>query len=503
MAWIIGIMHKSKIFLLICLAFILGVGLNSWLKVSAPFIFYYFIFLAILILLFLFRSQLKLKIIFLCLLFLILGIFRYQLSLPKINPSQIQFYNGREVIFRGEVIREPNLTFKSLQLTIKSSEILLKQKWKKISGRVLVNLPPYADFRYGDRLEINCKLYQPEKDGGFDYHEYLARYQIYSYCYPEEIKILAQGQGNKIYSWILIFKDRFKNLIQDYLIEPQGSLLSALILGLKKEVPNEVKNWFRLTGTAHLMAISGLHVSVMVHILESILIGLFFIPRRKIFYPLVFLVIAFVALTGFSASAIRAGVMGLMVAYARKIGRLKQGINLLILAAFLMLWQNPKLLKADVGFQLSFLAMLGIIYFEPYFLKLLRPISNSKYLEFRRILAMSLGAQIFVLPMILYYFGNLSLVAPIANILILPVLPYTMMFGFLFGFGIICSILAKILVWPVWILLTYILLVVKFLAGLPYLSHNLGQVHWLIVIILYIPIIWWVWKINKPKTLTS
>jgi len=497
-------MSKSKIFLFICLAFILGVGLNSWFKISAPFIFYYFVFVIVIVLFFIFWHRLNYRIIFLCLLFLAAGFFRYQLSLPKINPSQIQFYAERDIVFRGRVVSEPSLTLKSLQLTVETQEILIKQKWRKIFGRVLLNLSPFSDFQYGDDLEIGCKLYQPEKDGGFDYHEYLARYQIYSYCYPKEVKILSQRQGSKIYHQILIFKNKFKTLINNYLIEPQGSLLSALVLGLKKEVPNDVKNWFRLTGTAHIMAISGLHVSVMVLILESLLIGTFFISRRKVFYPLILLVLLFVALTGFSASAIRAGIMGLMVAYSRKIGRLHQGVNLLVLAAFLMLWQNPKLLRADAGFQLSFLAMLGIVYFEPYFLKLFQRIPNWKHFEMRQILAMSLGAQIFVLPLILYYFGNLSLNAPLANILILPVLSYTMMFGFIFGIsGIIWSFLAKFLVWPVWLLLTYILLVVKFLAGIPYLSYNLGQIHWLIVVGLYIPIIWWVWKINKSKTLTD
>jgi competence protein ComEC len=472
-------LSKTKIFSLILLAFIIGIGAASFIKFD-NLIIYFVILISLLI--FLLSSGRSLKIIAILFFFFILGVLRYQLSYPKIDESKIQFYNGQKILFQGLINTEPDVRSDKILLTVKAEKI----NNQKISGKVLVPAPLYSPYQYGQILEIECKLEEPENFGRFDYHEYLARYDIYSICRYPKIKILAEGRGNFVYSQILKLKAMAKNLIDNYLTEPQSALLSALLLGLRRDFSPEVIDWFRRTGASHIIAISGLHVLVMIQIIESLFFSVFGLSRRSAFYFTVIFVIFFVILTGGAASAIRAGIMGILLLYAKKIGRLSQPLNAILLAGALMLFFNPKLLRWDVGFQLSFLAIFGLIYLTPYFYFLFKKLPDWKKWSIRLNLSMTCGAYLFTLPLILYYFGNLSLSAFLANILILGLLSRLMLFGFIFIIGgLIWSFFATILVWPVWLLLTYFLLIIKFLASIPFLSFSLGLIHWSLVFLLY------------------
>lgn len=485
------ILRKSVIFRLILIAFILGIGLVSFIKVNNLII--YFLFL-ISFLLFLLSSSKIVKVSTVLIFFFAIGILSYKFSQPKIDESKIQFYNEQKVIFQGMVSAEPDIRSDKILLTVKAKEI----NGKKISGKVLIPAPLYSNYQYGQILEIRCKLDEPKSFGRFNYHEYLARYDIYSICRYPEMKILAEGKGNYFYYQILKLKITAKNLINYFLTEPQGSLLSALILGLRRDFSSEVINWFRLTGTSHIIAVSGLHVLIMTQIVETLFFSIFGLSRKMAFYFTVIFIIFFIILIGCPASAIRAGIMGILLLYAKKIGRLYQSINAILSAGALMLLFNPKLLRWDVGFQLSFLAIFGLLYLTPHFHYLLKKIPNPKEWPIRTYLSMTCGAYLFTLPLILYYFGNLSLGAFLANILILNVLSWLMSFGFIFIIGgLIWPFLATILVWPAWLLLTYVLIIIKFLANIPFLSFNLGQIHWIVLVLLYFVLLFAVIKINK------
>lgn len=486
------ILKKSNIFFLILGVFILGIGLASFIQIS--YLIIYFICLIALIFFFLSKKR-QVKIIAILAIFFIIGIVRYQISIPKVNSSKIQFYNGQKITFVGLVNKDPDIRQDKTLLTIKVQRI----ENQKGSGQILVSVPIYFKADYGQILEIQCEIKEPPKMKDFNYHEYQARYDIYSVCWhPQQIKILEREKGNFIYRQILTFKAKAKDLINKYLPEPQSSLLSALLLGLKKDMPKEVKDWFSKTGTSHIVAISGLHVIVMIEIVEYLGLSILGLNRSKRFYLALIFVIFFVILTGLSASAIRAAIMGLLLLFAKKIGRTYQLINIIILAAALMLFNNPKLLRWDIGFQLSFLAVFGLLYLTPYFYFLFRKIPDWEKWTMRSYLATTCGAYLFTLPLILYYFGNLSLSAFLVNILILGVLFWLMLFGLIFIIGgLIWSLLASILVWPVWLLSTYVLTVIKFFANIPFFSFNFGRIHWLFLCLFYFVLIFIVIKLNQ------
>jgi len=206
---------------------------------------------------------------------------------------------------------------------------------------------------------------------------------------------------------------------------------------------------------------------------------------------------------GAPASAIRAGIMSLVLVLAEMIGKKRDQLNLLVFTCFLMLIFNPKLLGFDIGFQLSFLAVLGINLLNQDFEKIFSKIPNKKFLPLRSCLSVTLSAQILTFPLILYYFGNLSLSAPMVNILVLPFLPFLMFFIFIFSLSsLVIPFLTELFVWPVWLLITYIVMVAKFFAGLPYFSFVFGKVSFWLIIFLYFLIVFLIIRLHKASKRT-
>jgi competence protein ComEC len=122
---------------------------------------------------------------------------------------------------------------------------------------VLVQAPPFTDFRYGDRVRAEGKLQTPTDSGDFSYREYLARQSVYSLMSRPRVTVLARDQGFAPLGWLYAFKTHAKNIIVQTLPEPQASLLTGILLGDDSGIPKYVQDAFRTTGTSHLIAISG------------------------------------------------------------------------------------------------------------------------------------------------------------------------------------------------------------------------------------------------------
>jgi len=492
-------MPKYKIFLIFLLSFIAGIVLASFVKIDF-FIIYCFI-LASILFLFFFWSNKILRFSWFVLIFICLGILRYNLSWPVVSSEKVYFYNNERVVLIGEVV-EINQRIGREEIIFETKIIKLIEQEKKVNGRVLIFAPLYAGYQYGDQLKIECKLSQPQPIEDFQYHEYLAKQNIYSTCFPKEIEIIVRDQGNFLMKWIYKIRDRVQLAIEQNFSEPEGSILSALLLGVKTNINDQVRQSFSATGTAHVLAISGLHIMILVNLLIGFGVFCLGLSRPKAFYFVVLFLIFYVILTGAPASAIRASLLGVSFLLAEKIGRKGASSNLLIFIAFLMLLVNPKLLKSDIGFQLSFAAAFGIVILEKYFLNLFIFLKKlpEKLQPIRNYLAATCSAYLFSLPLVLFYFGNLSLSAPLANILILPVIPILMSLSFLFAFGsLIYFGLAKILVWPAWLILHLIVWLIKNIASIPFLSFSFGKINIFVVVFLYLSLFIIIWQVKKRE----
>lgn len=379
------------------------------------------------------------------------------------SQDEISFYNGQHFEFIGTVVKPPDKRLNHTKLTLRVNT--------PVSGKVLLNASMYPEYKYGDQLKVNCQLKAPEPFKGFAYDRYLAKSDIYSQCSFARLKLLSRGNGDWLLTKIFEFKNKLQGIINQNLPEPQASMLSAMVLGNRRGVPADVVEKFNLTGTSHLMAISGLHITIFSALVMKICMSLY-LSRKKSFWVITTVLILYIIMIGFPASAVRAGIMGWMVVLAMYLGRLNKSTNALLLVAAGMLLVNPKLLLDDIGFQLSFSAVLGIIHFSPFIENWLSKIPN--FLAMRDVLIMTFAAQIATSPLIIFYFERLSLISPVVNLLVVPSLPYLMMAGLgAIFFSLILPIFSQYLFFPVYFLLSYIIKIIELFSLIPYAAINI------------------------------
>lgn len=261
-------------------------------------------------------------------------------------------------------------------------------------------------------------------------------------------------------------KFRFEAGIERALPAAQAAYVLGVLLGDRRDLSAEIKEEFSRTGTSHLIALSGFNITIIAVAIAWVF-GLFHASQRTKLVGSTLGIALFVIAVGAGASVVRAAVMGVLALIARERGRIYDMTNALLFAAVLMILINPYLLRFDLSFQLSFLATLGIVLVPAYLERYL--VWLPKFL--REIVAFTVGAELFVLPLIIYYFGTVPLFGLLANVLILPAVPFLMLAATLTGFlGLFWPLAATIMGLFVQVLAGYQLAVVHWLAKLPVYS---------------------------------
>ncbi|MBU4332660.1 ComEC family competence protein [Patescibacteria group bacterium] len=479
-------MKKSQIFLYSCLAFIVGIALGSFIEVQF-FIIFMILVLGAVVFGFTLKDK-KWRVLGLVVIFFVLGLLRCDFG-GSDNNSRVDTNDTNEMTtFVGIVADEPDQRIDHAKLTI-------KPRGEDISGKVLVKTDLYPEYNYGDELEISCKLETPGMVEDFNYGRYLAMNGIYSVCYNPDIKLLSQGKESSAYAGILKLKYRLKQVVERGISEPGSAIFAAMFLGARRGISQELLDKFSRVGVSHVIAISGLHITIISTILMSVLIG-FGLWRKQAFWIASVFLSLYIIMIGAPASAVRAGIMGFLLLLAMNLGRLNKSLNALLFAACLMLLVNPKILRSDVGFQLSFLAVLGIIYFSPWFEKIFKKI--PKKFGLRQSLVMTMSAQVMTLPLIAYQFNRVSIIAPLVNILVLPILPFVLIFGAVATvLGLAWTGLAKVLFIPVWLLLGYLVKVVDVFSGLNFAGVEIEKVSVWVIGLFYLGIGVMIWRMKK------
>ncbi|MFH1711788.1 MAG: ComEC/Rec2 family competence protein [Patescibacteria group bacterium] len=395
------------------------------------------------------------------------GLFAYNLSFPKAasvaNATQVANRTQVSSLLSGVVVKASSSN-KTQHLTLSQIKINDHQ----MDDRVLVFAPLFPEFDYGDQITLRCHLETPEPYEGFAHDRFLAAKNIYATCYTHEAPLrTATSQGSVIKAGMMQLRSSVIERIDQTFGEPHGSLLAGLLLG-EQRFSEDWEQVFLRTGTTHIVAASGYNVSVATFIVSSILFALG-IRRPRAFALIIAAIVAYVMLAGVEAPVVRAGVMGVLVLMSRQLGRKSTMTNVLLLTAALMLIANPRLLRDDVGFQLSMLSTVALIYFAPYLDQRFKFI--PKAWTIRESFTATVAATLFTLPIIFISFGRLSIVGPFANLLILPAVPYAMAFGAL---GIVASFVSSsmgaIVSGPAWALLSYVLWSAESMAALPFAS---------------------------------
>jgi len=445
-------MTKSQIFLYLCLSFVAGIFIGSVLNVLLP------ILMAIpgILLIVVFWSRKNIVVIGFCLIFLALGIWRCETVLE--NIPQVKEEN---VNFIAVVVEDPDIRETSIKLVLKGVGDPL------IEGKILVTTDRYPEYRYGDKLKITGKLEAPPIFDDFNYRDYLKKDGIFAVMSWPKIEVLGTGAGNFVMSALFSFKDKFQKAASRFISSPQQGFLEALAFGSESNISAEWKVKLNSTGTRHIVAVSGMNITIIAAIIVNFFLGMG-LWRRQAFWLSIILLTFYILMIGAPASAVRAGIMGGILLLSQYLGRLSSAGRAVVFAATLMLFFNPLLLRSDIGFQLSFLAVLGIIYLQPRFLNWLRKIPEPKIFPLRSTLATTFAAQVFTMPILIYNFGYIPVLSPVTNILIVPFLAPITILIFIFGMtSLIFSPLGYVLSWPVWLSLSYLTGVINLFSKFP------------------------------------
>ncbi|MBI2640734.1 MAG: ComEC family competence protein [Candidatus Sungbacteria bacterium] len=504
-------MTKSRIFLFLLLSFIAGIAVRSFLPVP-----YFLMWLGLVGSLAvsstgIFRRQKVIVVYGFLVVAFLAGIFRFD-QVEQSRPDLSLFY-GKAQEMAGIVVEDPERTEKVERLTLKVSAVDSRDVMPFLA---LVTLRKYPEYHLGDELRVRGILERPENFSDFDYISYLSRQDIYSTVSFPIIERVGEGKGSKLKLWLSGIKHSFEAKIDRVLNEPHAAFLKGLLLGERSSLPPDLVENFKLTGTSHIVALSGYNITMVGRFFTAGLL-LLTVPFQFSFWLAIFGIGLFVLMTGASASVVRAGIMGILVLVARREGRIYHMTNALALAGAAMIFQNPRILRFDAAFQLSFLATLGLVYLSPRVELWLDKVSSrmalargkillkkdplaerSKLFPFRRILIETLSAQLMVLPLLIYLFGRVSIISPITNILVLIAVPYAMATGFATGIaGFWWEPLSRLLGWITWVLLEYQIRIIEFFAKVPAASIKFEKWMAVLVFTVYLTIFWRLWRRSR------
>jgi competence protein ComEC len=408
---------------------------------------------------------------------LLLGLARTEFAHQTFEANQV-FAEGAHVELTGVVVREPDVR--------EYHTILYVDTDGTQTVRFKVNVPHYPAYGYGDLLLLSGTVEHPvsfETETGrvFDYPGYLKKDGVHYVLSDATVEAAGTGGGSTVTRTLLALKHEWLGAVSQLLPEPNASLLGGLVVGAKRSLGDEWLEAFRDTGIIHIVVLSGYNLTLVAN---SIVRATTFLPRTVGLGAGIAGIVAFAVMVGGGATVVRASVMGVLGMLAAYINRPNALMRMLTIAAVAMVLWNPFVLLYDPGFQLSFLATLGLIYG-------VAPI--EVHLGFitvrfglRGIVAATLATQLAVLPLLLYQVGSVSLVAPLVNVLVLPVVPLVMFVGFIAGLiGLVSLTLALPFAWLAHMFLSYIFLVVGFFSHMPFDAVTLPDVPLFMLAALY------------------
>ncbi len=389
------------------------------------------------------------------------------------------------VTLEGEVIADPDIREESQRISLRTNDTT-----------VLAIVPLYPDVNYGEWVRVEGKLVLPKPfatDGGrvFRYDHFLQKDGVFALVERAHLEVTAPRAGTltHVRGFFSDVKTGFLHSLAVALPEPEAALAGGLVAGGKQGLGTGLLDAFIRSGLIHIVVLSGYNVMIVA---EAVMRLLSVFPRRVAVTAAALTIGAFVLAAGAGAASIRAGLMAGIALFARATYKTYDAVRALLVAGVLMLLWNPLLLVYDPGFQLSFIATLGLILGAPLVETKLTFITNT---FLREIAASTVAAQIAVLPLLLYQNGLFSVVALPANLLVLPVVPLAMAASALAGLaGFLIPAIAPVIGLPAYVLLSYIVKVVEFSSGIPLAAFSVPAFPFAVTLLAYAGLGYYLWK---------
>ena len=289
------------------------------------------------------------------------------------------------------------------------------------NGRLDVLVGKFPELRYGDQVSVKGKITAIPNEK----HSYALRHQLIGSLIFPEVLIENRGGGNPVKRKLEEAQQAVKNTLRKILPAEESSFVAGLLLGDTSGFSKNFRDSIRKAGVSHIVALSGYNITIIIQSVALLLLGI--VPRRAVFALTILVALGFVIMTGADASIVRAAIMALVVGLASQTEKIYSARNAIALTGLVMLLINPYLLLGDIGFQLSFLALIGIFYLAPALRKIFHLGFNSGVWHWRENAVNTIAAQAAVFPILAMSFKTISLVSILANVIILPLIPLTML----------------------------------------------------------------------------
>lgn len=332
---------------------------------------------------------------------------------------------------------EPKVKADIVRFTATVTQTITKGKTERTSGIILVTIKDQLarNLFYGEQLLIPGKYAEvdpPFNPGEFNYKQYLAHQNVYhqAFLYPKQYKIIKAGYGNPAIAFALQMRQTLvKKLYANLQDTTAIAVASTLILGYKADLSNDVLQAYSKTGTIHILSVSGGHVAIIYGLLALLLGFMDGWRRGKMLKAIIIILLiwAYTMLTGFSPAACRAALMISLFIGGKTFVRFTNSLNILACSAFVLLLYDPFLL-ADVGFQLSFTAVAGLIIFQPIVYAWFE--FKNKFGDYLwKACSVSMSAQVITFPLAAFYFHQFPVYFLVSNLLIIAPVMLIMIAG--------------------------------------------------------------------------
>ncbi len=357
-----------------------------------------------------------------------LAIWRVETATPAVAVERIASAVGKRINIEGVVVHDPD---RRLDRTYYLVQIERPEKLQSVALRV--RAPRESGPRYGDLVRFACTPRIPEAavDEAFRYDRYAWINGFVGECTASAIGVVGKGESSVFWRILFAVRSRVARAIDAVWKEPESSFIAGILYGSRSGLPPALTDLFAATGVTHLIAVSGANLNIIIVAVAQAFIwgGL---SERKTWFITVAAIIVFVLFAGASASVVRAGIMVVITLMARQMSRRLNPALLIMYAVAVLITFSPYSLLFDIGFHLSVAATLGLLYVQPL---LERWVPRKRFTGVVAALAeaglTTLSATISTLPFIMYYFGRVSLVALVANTLVVPLTSFIMFFAFI------------------------------------------------------------------------
>jgi competence protein ComEC len=403
--------------------------------------------------------------------------------------AQVNLFFDSQVEISGEVVYK-NDHYRGVRLFVANPRLAAENS-EKISGSIVLDLPAHIDLPIGERAAFACRLESVAAAG--IKKEIIVRERLAGYC-REASNFRKIGSARLSVAKFLA--DWAVGRISAALPFPESELAGGLIFGSSAgKLPKEVLNNFRVTGTSHIVAASGYNVSITAGFCVALFLLLGFYKRGAELLAIgcVFL---YAAMAGFEPPVVRASIMAIAGIVAGCFGRGTRPLHSLLLAIAAMLVFEPELLLFDIGFELSAVATAGLIVLTPKFDAFFPKRWRRNFLI--QLFNQNTAAILAALPLTLWRFESFSLIAPLANMLIVPLVPAAMAMGAVSIALADAGALTAGLSWIASLPLTYILNVAEFLGALPHSRELVSNFPWWGMVIGYLLL--FVMFRDRPRT---